>query len=136
MKSNLPGQIYYKPYNKDLGDLQHLRDMAMPGSGKTFMYDDFDHDKRLYYTSQRAPTTEMTNMYHMSTTTEMYPTTPSPISVISVMPKSMPATRPYTVMTSPPMEESMYHMADQHSNFNRYERESGRSKARRNGMKR
>ena len=66
----------------------------------------------------------------------MYPTTPSPMSV-AVMPKSMPATRPYTLMTSPPstFDESMYSMNDQH-NFNRYERGSHRNELGRNGMKR
>ena len=87
----------------------------------------------------------MTTMYPMTTTATpemMYPTTPSPMSdYISVMPKSMPATRPYTTMTSPPAptrHESMYNMNDQphSSNFNRYERESRSDKSGRNGTKR
>ena len=56
--NNVPGEIYYKPFDKDLGDLEPLRDFARPGNKVSSashgggMRDAFDHDKRLYYTSQ------------------------------------------------------------------------------------
>ena len=89
----------------------------------------------------------------------MYPmTTARPMSV-AVMPKSMPATRPFSMMTSPPAprhestnnvhlqlnnqrnaprDESMYYNVNeqQQHNFNRYERGIHRTKVGRNGMKR
>ena len=162
INSNGAGPVYYKPYNgynKDSKPMaKPLRDFAMPGKTSGGMREVFDDN--LYYTSQRAPPAAMTTMYPMTTTMpQMYPmTTARPMSV-AVMPKSMPATRPYSMMTSPPAprhestnnihlqlnnqrnpprDESMYYNVNeqQQHNFNRYERGIHRTKVGRNGMKR
>ena len=133
--NNIAGEVYYK-------DLKHypaakpLRDFAMPGKNSGGRQNAFDDN--LYYTTQSVMPA-MTTVYPMTTPTpppQVYRTSTSPMSV-SVMPKSMPVTRPYVVMTSAPhrpREESMYKSNSKISH--RYERGSYHNKEGRNGIQR